>query len=162
MQSEMQKLQTQDGKVGLGKGAVGPELKYRKKIVQTEGVGEHKEIDLPEEACDTMFENALKLRTEFLEEIVNPSAMFLSRENSEAGEKVASTYLTKEIFETVWGVDHSVAKRPPQVSFYACRSLPCILLCTCVQIDSAAARSSAAQVVYVDCVCKRETERERV
>ena len=42
--------------IGLDKGAVGPELAHRKKIVQTPNNKEHPEIDLPEMACDTLFD----------------------------------------------------------------------------------------------------------
>ena len=46
----------QDGIIGLDKGAVGGELAHRKKIVQTLNKKEHPDIDLPEAACDTLFE----------------------------------------------------------------------------------------------------------
>ena len=52
----------QDGIIGLDKGAVGGELAARKKIVQTPNNKEHPEIDLPEAACDTLFEQKVKNR----------------------------------------------------------------------------------------------------
>jgi hypothetical protein len=99
-------LYEQDGKVGLGQGAVGPVLKFRKRIVQTLGAKEHEDIDelkdLPEEACDSLYENPIKLIADFAE-TVGPLGNFLSRKDKEAGEKNPATALTKENFAVIWG-----------------------------------------------------------
>jgi hypothetical protein len=96
----------QDGKVGLGQGAVGPVLKFRKRIVQTLGAKEHEDIDelkdLPEEACDSLYENPIKLIADFAEN-VGPLGFFLSRKQKDAGKKTPETELKKEIFAEIWG-----------------------------------------------------------
>lgn len=100
----------QEGKVGLGKGAVGPELKFRKRIVQTLGAGEHEDIDelkdLPEEACDSLYENPIKLIADFAIN-AGPLSAFLSRKDKEAGEKTPATPSPSgwppQLFKEVWG-----------------------------------------------------------
>ena len=89
--------------IGLAKGAVGPELKYRMKIVQTLGEKEHPEIDLPEDACDSIFEHkdGVVVRTDFLEDDENPLLEYLTREKKEAREEHL-TKMTKEIFQRLW------------------------------------------------------------
>ena len=74
-------LYEQDGRVGLGQGAVGPVLKFRKRIVQTLGAKEHEDIDelkdLPEEACDSLYENPIKLIADFAETVGSLGSVLL-------------------------------------------------------------------------------------
>jgi len=96
------KQMAKDGVIGLGKGAVGPELKHRVKIVQKKGEGEHPDIALDEVACDDVFANPIQLRMDYLES-EHPQSKYLTRKDFDAGEKVSSTLLNAETFQKIWG-----------------------------------------------------------
>ena len=101
------KQMAKDGLIGLAKAAVGPELKYRRKIVQSLNMKEHPDIDLPEEACDTLFEQkgGVSVRSDFLEDEFNPLLIFVNRQHWEENEKEKMTKMSKEIFEQLWAQD---------------------------------------------------------
>ncbi len=93
--------------IGLGKGVVGPPLKFRKKIVQTKGAGEFaamKEYEhLLEEACDDIHKDPIVLDTIMLQEPNNPFGLYVSREDKEKDPKAQpATQITSPVFCEKW------------------------------------------------------------